>query len=388
MENTALAQPASSALAPMNVKDLMAQVSLIQEVMKSVMQEGQHFGKVPGCGDKPTLLKPGAEKLCFVFRLAPQFEVEEKNFDRGHREYRVKCRLVTIGGGAFVGEGQGICSTMEAKYRFRTGPKKPTGKAVPKEYWTLRSTEPLKAQDLLGGKGYGTAKNEQGLWEICEVGEKVEHDNPADYYNTVLKMAQKRAHVAVTLTATAASDIFTQDLEDMRENLRAYDADIAATPVSETKPAATQQTQSTQSTGSAPAQSSAKPAQESTGAASNPPSARSDDGGASNLNWRAFIVPKFIKKYAGQTLGDMVDTDLAWWGRHYEPKGFGGRPPSAADIALRKALDAAIAEMESNAGEAAQRATERLDQSEPVGAGAGRSGNPTATQNLDEDVPF
>ena len=46
---------------------------------------------------------------------------------------------------------------------------------------------------------------------------RIEHDNPADYYNTVLKMAKKRAHVDAVLTATAASDIFTQDIEDMPE---------------------------------------------------------------------------------------------------------------------------------------------------------------------------
>jgi hypothetical protein len=52
---------------------------------------------------------------------------------------------------------------------------------------------------------------------IVRAGDKVEHDNPADYYNTVLKMAKKRAHVDAVLTATAASDIFTQDVEDMPE---------------------------------------------------------------------------------------------------------------------------------------------------------------------------
>jgi hypothetical protein len=42
----------------------------------------------------------------------------------------------------------------------------------------------------------------------------VEHDNPADYYNTVLKIGKKRAQVDGILTVTAASDIFTQDIED------------------------------------------------------------------------------------------------------------------------------------------------------------------------------
>ncbi len=43
---------------------------------------------------------------------------------------------------------------------------------------------------------------------------KSQNDNPADEYNTVLKMAKKRAHIDAMLTATAASDIFTQDLDE------------------------------------------------------------------------------------------------------------------------------------------------------------------------------
>jgi hypothetical protein len=40
-----------------------------------------------------------------------------------------------------------------------------------------------------------------------------------DIENTILKMACKRAHVAMTLNVTAASDIFTQDIEDLPEHL-------------------------------------------------------------------------------------------------------------------------------------------------------------------------
>ena len=42
----------------------------------------------------------------------------------------------------------------------------------------------------------------------------MENPDLADVYNTVLKIAKKRAHVDASLTATAASDIFTQDMED------------------------------------------------------------------------------------------------------------------------------------------------------------------------------
>ncbi len=210
--------PASAA---MTVQQVLGQVALIQQIMGAAMKDGEHFGKIPGCGDKPTLLKPGAEKLCLTFRLAPTYDVDERTADRGHREYRVQCTLSSILTNAFIGQGVGICSTMEAKYRFRQGNAEPTDKPVPRAYWDVRQEDPAKAQELIGGKGFTVKKVEGKGWMIAKGGEKVEHDNPADHYNTVLKMAKKRALVDAVLTATAASDIFTQDLEDITANIAA-----------------------------------------------------------------------------------------------------------------------------------------------------------------------
>lgn len=201
---------------PATITELLDQVALIQTVMHKVMKEGEHYGVIPGCGTKPSLLKAGAEKLMLTFRLVPTLDEQVIDMADGHREYRVKCTIHSIGG-SLLGQGVGSASTMEGKWRFRTGPKKSTGKPVPKEYWDLRKSDPVKAQALIGGKGFVTSK-EDGVWEICEQGEKVEHDNPADYYNTCLKMAKKRALVDATLTCTAASDCFSQDVEELVEN--------------------------------------------------------------------------------------------------------------------------------------------------------------------------
>lgn len=46
---------------------------------------------------------------------------------------------------------------------------------------------------------------------------RIPNPDLADVYNTVLKMAVKRAHVAAILFVTCASDVFTQDVEDMPE---------------------------------------------------------------------------------------------------------------------------------------------------------------------------
>ncbi len=215
---TMAVDPASAA---MSVQQVLGQVALIQQIMATAMKDGEHFGRIPGCGDKPTLLKPGAEKLCLTFRLAPTYDVDERNLDRDHREYRVQCTLSSILTGAFLGQGVGTCSTMEGKYRFRAGVAEVTDKPVPRAYWDMRAEDPAKAHELLGGKGFTVKKVDGKGWMIAKGGEKVENDNIADSYNTVLKMAKKRALVDAVLTATAASDIFTQDLEDIRENIAA-----------------------------------------------------------------------------------------------------------------------------------------------------------------------
>jgi len=196
----------------LSLEQVKRHVNLVQIVMRDVMQEGEHYGRIPGCGTKPCLLKPGAEKLNLTFRLAPSYEVRRTDLPGGHREYEVICTLTSIATGAVLGQGVGSCSTMESKYRYRVGEIEFVGIPVPSKYWQTRDKR------LLGGEGFVPKKNpETGKWEIAKQ-QRVDHDNPADYYNTVLKMAKKRAHVDAILTVTAASDIFTQDIEELAEN--------------------------------------------------------------------------------------------------------------------------------------------------------------------------
>ena len=198
--------------------EIVRQMDAVTGLMRTAMHDNEDYGVIPGT-KKPTLLKPGAEKLCLMFRLSPKYEGEREPIDlgNGHREYVIKCDLFNSVG-EFVGSGLGSCSTMESKYRWRTGPRESTGRPVPKEYWDKRGSDPKGAQALIGGPGFCVHKSESGVWEICVQGEKVENPDIADTYNTVLKMAKKRAYVDAVLSRTAASQIFTQDLEDMHEN--------------------------------------------------------------------------------------------------------------------------------------------------------------------------
>lgn len=192
------------------VDEVKRQVQLIQDLMKRLMKDGEHFGTIPGCGEKKTLLKAGAEKISFMFRLSPDYKIERIDLSNGHREYIITCTLRHVESGLIYGQGVGSCSTMEGKYRYRWDN---TGRPVPTEYWETRDPE------ILGGPQFAPRKQRgndgKQTWIIFQ---KVDHADPADYYNTTLKMAKKRAHVDATLTATAASDIFEQDIDDDIEN--------------------------------------------------------------------------------------------------------------------------------------------------------------------------
>ena len=206
------------------VLEIRRQVQAIQEVMKEVMKKDEHYGTIPGCGKKQVLFQSGAQKINMVFRFRPEIRIRESDLPNGHKTYDATVDIIHIPTGDIVGQGIGTCSTMESKYRYRIAAKKCPrceaeaiikGKAEYGGGWLC-----FKAK---GGCGEKFDDNDKTITEQ-EVG-RIEYEDPADYYNTCKKMAVKRAYVGGTLSATAASDIFTQDLDD---DLSIEDAAIEA----------------------------------------------------------------------------------------------------------------------------------------------------------------
>lgn len=208
--NTAVAEIHENTDFMMGLDELKRRANMVSDIKKQIMRKDTHFGVVPGCGNKPTLLKNGAELLCMAFKLAPDAKVEIADLGNGHREYTVTTTLTSIVTGVPVATGLGSCSTMESKYRYRGTELVNTGKSVPSAYWADK--DPSK----LGGRGFVAKKDENGKWMIFQKGDKkMENPDVADVYNTVLKMASKRSLVDATLKATGGSCEFTQDIEDM-----------------------------------------------------------------------------------------------------------------------------------------------------------------------------
>jgi hypothetical protein len=158
-----------------------------RNMVATILKEGRDYMTIPGT-NKPSLVKPGAERTNAAFGCMATFEIIEKEVDhdrlnqyvkrswewhpeiRGKKvwteeageslglyRYVIGCELVHRASGLVIGSGVGSCSTMEAKYI----------------------------------------------------------DRPRDLENTVLKMGKKRAYIDATLTAFGLSEQFTQDMEDM-----------------------------------------------------------------------------------------------------------------------------------------------------------------------------
>ena len=144
------------------VQQSMEKIQDFQKVIQNTLVEGHDYGQAFYGVSKPSLLKPGAEKILMLLGLSSEYEIIEKiqDYDDGFFAYTVRCILKK--NGQVITEGLGHCNSKEKKYE---GDK--------------------QDKYMLG--------------------------------NTCLKMAKKRAQVDAALTVGSLSDIFTQDLEDMEQ---------------------------------------------------------------------------------------------------------------------------------------------------------------------------
>src|SRR4051812_45396528 len=95
------------------VLETMETLKAIRTFVKKEMVEGVDFGIIPGTGQKPALLQPGAQKTALYFNAAPDHQVERYELGNGHVEFLITTRLVSRGAGTTIGMGLGSCSTME-----------------------------------------------------------------------------------------------------------------------------------------------------------------------------------------------------------------------------------------------------------------------------------
>jgi hypothetical protein len=189
MNEVVTVQQPSLAIVP--VAEIKQRVRAIKELISGVMVENVDFGMIPFTNEKKVLFKSGAEKICAMFRIASRYSTDDLSSANEIR-YRITCQGIAPTG-EILGEGMGEASTAEEKYRWR--------KAVCDEEFE-EAPETERREVYKKGKGGGHYKVKQIK------------TNAADSANTILKMACKRAHVAMVLSITGCSDDFTQDVVD------------------------------------------------------------------------------------------------------------------------------------------------------------------------------
>lgn len=181
--------------------EVRTQVNAIQQVLTQVMKKGTHYDTIQGCGDKPVLLKSGAEKILASFSLAPKIKVEDLSTDL-NKHYRVIVSIIHQSTGTYLGDGVGECSSLENKYAWRAALCDEEFEDTPENMRRVHYKKKYRSQEV--------EKIKQVRQDIYTIS------------NTILKMAKKRALVDACMNVTACSDIFEQDLDEdhLRETVQ------------------------------------------------------------------------------------------------------------------------------------------------------------------------
>ena len=142
------------------------QRELLENYIRERLTPGKHFYQV--AGSKNSLTKEGAELICLPHGYKPSYFKEggpdQPSEDESPYQITVRCQLRK--GESFAGEGIGSANSHVTRKDGQRVPRQP---------------------------------------------------DPGLRHNATLKMAQKSAYIAATLNATAASEFFTQDVEDGAE---------------------------------------------------------------------------------------------------------------------------------------------------------------------------
>ena len=234
----------NAALMPIMGMDLArGRYQALVDFTRDIMREGTDFGTIPGTG-KPTLLKPGSEKLFTFFglRTAPRVTLRTEDWEKGFFAYEVECDVFR--GDTRITVGLGSCNSREGRYHWRWVPEADLPAGIDKTTLVSRSAGEIEfafAVDKAETNGkYGKPKAYWDQWK-ADIAEgrattttrktkagkdtkayerggtiyRVANDDPWTLTNTILKMAVKRAVIDACLRAVNASEFFTQDIEDL-----------------------------------------------------------------------------------------------------------------------------------------------------------------------------
>src|SRR3990167_1826028 len=225
------------------VQAMVVQYNVLVELAQNVMVKDRDFGIIPGVG-KPSLLKPGAEKLRLTFNLETKTEMIREIFDidKPYLDFTYLTSVFHPVTGKLMAQCEGNANSYEPKFRYlwmkeheASSEEKTVSKSkattIFEFKWAIAKKEtggkygkPLAywekfEQFIKSGKAKvtkkATSKGESEGYEITSVMYRVPNPDVVGMKNTLMKMAQKRSFVGAVMLATGASEFFTSDVEDM-----------------------------------------------------------------------------------------------------------------------------------------------------------------------------
>lgn len=150
------------------VKQAFQVSRMLAEVVVQRLDRGIHYGIIPGT-QQESLLDPGSATLMNVARCRPHHKVlEVREEEDGHIVLLLEVELIYIPSGHVVATGVGAASTHETKYAYR---------------W-------VEEHDVPAGLDRATLKQRVRNRETYY---RVQNPDLGDLWNTLLKMAAKRA---------------------------------------------------------------------------------------------------------------------------------------------------------------------------------------------------
>lgn len=170
-------------------KDILESQEATRALIAETLLEGRDYGMIPGI-KKPSLFKPGAERVGIAFGCYPRYRIIEQEIDHDRPvEWRKKKRV-------YNNAHKGDRSFTEAEE---------TGQSLGLYRYVVECEIVERVTNRVVGACIG----------VCSTMEAKYVDRPRECENTALKMAEKRAHVGAVLNAFGLSEQFTQDVEDL-----------------------------------------------------------------------------------------------------------------------------------------------------------------------------
>jgi hypothetical protein len=149
----------------------------VRDIKRAALTEGTDYGLIPGAGDRPALFKSGAETLLRAENYT--FTMRQRPSERDGVMYACTVRRWD---GSIVAQCEGYAGYDESRYF-------------------------ISAEDATRRERYNAEKYQRR----ARPERTVEYRAP---WNTLVKMAQKRALVGAALNACAASGLFVADVDD------------------------------------------------------------------------------------------------------------------------------------------------------------------------------